>query len=130
MLLSAFIPDIPLYGYTQNPICLPEEALEVIRFVRVWLSECIRERYTEQQKRAAIDPNYFISQDVLFISKPCSVLCSLMREFHTSANRIIFKADMLNLHFLYNQIEYLQNRETGFEYLGNPDELCYRKSNE
>ena len=39
-----------------------------------------------------MDPNYFISQDVLFISKPCSVIRSLMHEFHTSVNRIIFKA--------------------------------------
>ena len=33
----------------------------------------------------------------MFVSKPCSMLRSLMHEFHTSANRIIFEAEMAQL---------------------------------
>jgi len=65
--------------------------------VRVLLSECNRERYIEQHVGAAINPKCCIFSDVLFISKPCSVLRSLMCEFHMSANRIIFKVEITQL---------------------------------
>ena len=38
------------------------------------------------------------------MSVPCSVLRTLMREFHTPVKRVIFKADYIHLGFLNLQI--------------------------